>query len=703
MALLALALQMFSASADDSFHTYTYSNDAKFQYSPNAFYPVQNYESFGSADLNKPQDLKVDKTNGDICIADTGDNRVVVLKSDFSLKKILTQFTDGSGKSQTFSGPKGVFIDNQYLYVCDTGNKRIVIFDKAFRFVSYVNAPSASSMPDGFVFAPAKMAVDMVGRLNIICDNNTMGIVCMDRSGVFEGFVGAIKVQLNPAAIFWRNFMTEEQIEQTDSFVPSPYSNIAVDSDGFIYATASSFDDYTIYDMVKSKDKSDSYSPVKRFSPSGDDILKRNGVYQPVGELNFTVQHMNNSVGASAIDDVATTSNGVYSLMDSRYDKIFTYDGDGNLLYAFGGKGAALGQFSRLSAIAYCGQNDSSMLALDSETNSITLLTKTEYGLDMDRAINLTNRNNSGAAVEAWRKILKQNSNFDLAYLQIGKSLIKSKDYTDAMHYLYLANSTTYYSKAFQYDRADKLKNVAIFIPIILILLFTLIVYGFKKAKIYNQKHLFSPDGKRTVREQIVYAFYVIFHPFDGFWDLKNQKRGGPAAGTVILAIVTLSFVVAAPVKGYLFRGTNQESYNLFTTALGVVLPVLLWTVGNWCLTSLMDGKGRMVEIYTATCYSILPLAFVVLPMAIISNFLILDETMILNLVMDAAILWVVILFYAAMVSTHAYTHGRAFLVCLLTIIVIAFILFIGLVFFSVCGKLFSFLANLYKEITFRL
>lgn len=36
------------------------------------------------------------------------------------------------------------------------------------------------------------------------------------------------------------------------------------------------------------------------------------------------------------------------------------------------------------------------------------------------------------------------------------------------------------------------------------------------------------------------YALYVIFHPFDGFWDIKHEQRGTATAATIILFLYQL-------------------------------------------------------------------------------------------------------------------------------------------------------------------
>jgi len=706
--LCAIAAVLFlgalPAYASGSFYTYTYSTQAEPQHSPDAFTPTRSVSAFGDGDsFYMSEDLKVDKITQNIYVADSGNNRIVVFDRHFNLLQTVEEFTDNEENTETFNSPEGVFIDQSNIYVCDTENERIVVFDKQWKFNKYITRPENASLPADFIFKPSKLAVDLVDRYNIICKNNIMGIVLIDRQGLFQGFAGAIKVIPSPTQIFWRRFMTEKQLEDTSRLVPSPYNNVYADSDGFIYATTSSYENpYTIHTIIQSKDQSGNYSPVKRFGPSGKDILKRNAVFQPVGELNFKIEHMNPDVGHSAIEDIAVAKNNVYTLMDTRYGKLFTYDSEGNLLYAFGGKGTSLGKFMRLVSIDYSGENDEFLLALDGNTNSITLFSKTEYGLLLDKAITASLDNDSQQTVMYWNEVKKNNNNFDLAYREIGKALIKDEKYDEAMTHLKYANNKSDYSTAFKFYRAQRMEKWAILVPIALILIFWLIAKALSKAKKYNSTHTRTED-KKTVREQLIFGLHLVFHPFDGFWDLKNEKKGSFVSATVILASVTASFLVSAMTTGFLFREGTTAVFNVFSVILKVAGPVILWTTANWSLTSLMDGKGRLVEIYTATCYAALPLLFVTVPVAILSNFLILDESVIISTISSVSVLWVVMLIYAGVVSTHQYTATRALFVCLFTVAAIGAMLFIGLLFYSVSEKLIVFLSNLIKEISFRL
>lgn len=692
-----------SASVDKAYQTYTYSSSGVSQYSPDAYFPTARYISFGKwkgqeVKLSKPEDIFVDQ-HKNIIISDTGNNRIVVLDKDFKLITVLDSFKDSKGADTSFATPLGVYRHtDDRLFVCDSENERIVVFKPDWSFDKIILPPDKKSMYDGFFFKPMSVAIDSTGRLNVVCQNETMGILAMSEDGEFEGFIGAISVTPTASEIFWRLFMTEEQIAKSIKLIPAPYNNISVDSKGFIYATSSSFTTSEVYAQVQSKDKSSSKSPVKRFTPSGEDVLIRNGYYAPLGDLEFPFVNTTTDTGASTIEDVAVGPNDIYSLMDSRHNKIFTYDGEGNLLYAFGGTSSSVGTFSKLAAISYYG-ND--MVALDNEGNSVTLFTKTEYGALIDQVISLQRQRKYTETIPIWEKIKAANNNFDLAYVGIGKSLMQQGEYDQAMDYFYAADVPEQYSLAMKQARSEGLENFAILIPVVVIVLIVLLVKIFAKAREYNAKEALT-GGPHSTGSGLAYGLYVIFHPFDGFWDIKHEKRGNMRSALIILAALLISSVVSTPVTAYLFSNSNRLESTFFQDLLNVLLPLILWCVANWCLTSLMDGKGSFKDIFISVCYAVIPLCFVMLPAALLSNALTLDEATIITYMMNIGYIWTGILIVASSMTVHSYSFGKNVMVCLLTIVGMAIILFLAMLFLSVSNRMISFIAGLISEISIR-
>jgi hypothetical protein len=199
------------------------------------------------------------------------------------------------------------------------------------------------------------------------------------------------------------------------------------------------------------------------------------------------------------------------------------------------------------------------------------------------------------------------------------------------------------------------------------------------------------------------FALYTSVHPFDGFWDLTRENRGSLAAAHTITAAMVAVEIMRLTLTNFQFIDTNMESFNALIVALRVLLPLGLWTVANWSLTTLMDGKGKMSEIYMATAYALTPYVIINTAMILLSHTITMQEGAVYFFFQGLAGLWSVLLVLAAMMMIHDYSAGRAVISSLLTIIGMGVMVFLFLMFFSLISDAFAYFLSLYREIIFRL
>ena len=183
---------------------------------------------------------------------------------------------------------------------------------------------------------------------------------------------------------------------------------------------------------------------------------------------------------------------------------------------------------------------------------------------------------------------------------------------------------------------------------------------------------------------------------------MKHEQRGSVKSAFVILLITIIAYFYNTIGTGYIFNPRPSTSFNIMGAITAVVAPLLLWTVANWCLTTLFEGEGSMADIFTACCYCLTPLPLIIIPVTIISNFLTKSEGGILTMLQSFAYIWMGLLLFFAMMVTHDYSAGKNVLACLGTIVGMAFIMFIGVLFSSLMAKIVSFIANIVNEISYR-
>ncbi len=160
--------------------------------------------------------------------------------------------------------------------------------------------------------------------------------------------------------------------------------------------------------------------------------------------------------GPSKLVDVTALENETYFAIDRMRGRLFGYDSQGNLLYAFGGVGNTLGTFQMPSALDHIG-ND--LYVLDSRSNNLTRLVLTEYGRLINSALGAYQKGDYDLSADYWREVLRLNGNYDLAYLGIGRSLLRQERYEEAMDYFEVKYYGKFYSKAFKLWRKEWIED----------------------------------------------------------------------------------------------------------------------------------------------------------------------------------------------------------------------------------------------------
>ncbi|MCR5520550.1 MAG: gluconolactonase [Lachnospiraceae bacterium] len=384
----------------------------------------------GTTSFKEPRDFCISE-EGEIYVADTGNNRIVVL--DDKLKKvnrIIDTFTVG-GAEDHFSAPYGVCVsENGELFVADSLNARVVVLTPQGEYKRVVKEPKSEILEDDFAFIPLKVTVDYADRIYVISKGAFEGILVFESDGTFSGYFGTIEVKISVWEKFWRRFASKEERSNTQLYIPTEFTGIDVDADGFIYA---------------SNIDSEGIQAVRRLNPQGKDVIKKGENGNVGGDIRFGIY--GDYSGPSEIVDVVYRNKGMYSALDRKRGRIFTYDKEGNLLYIFGGIGLQDGTFRTPVAIE---QNRDEILVLDAGRNVIMNFRQTNYGSLINDAVGLRFDGDEKQAIGKWQEVLRLDENNELANNGIGKAYLTAGDNEKAMHYFELGMNKEYYSIAFK-------------------------------------------------------------------------------------------------------------------------------------------------------------------------------------------------------------------------------------------------------------
>jgi hypothetical protein len=269
-----------TVQAERTVYTYTYDYWGIERESPDAYQAVNTItgEEFGIGDFKNPQGLFVRENR--IYVCDTANNRIVILEKDGNDITLIDEFSEFTGDTpiNTLNEPHDIYTtENGDMYISDTGNQRVLHLNSQYELIKTMVRPVDETIDQASDFLPMKLVADRAGRVFVLVKNYNKGYLQYDNKGDFIGYIGANEVKFNMADYIWKMLSTKEQRAQMEQFVPTEYNNIALDQDGFIYATTSVFNEN---ELINDKAK-----PIRKLNSMGTDILIKNGEYPPIGDI----------------------------------------------------------------------------------------------------------------------------------------------------------------------------------------------------------------------------------------------------------------------------------------------------------------------------------------------------------------------------------------------------------------------------------
>lgn len=199
------------------------------------------------------------------------------------------------------------------------------------------------------------------------------------------------------------------------------------------------------------------------------------------------------------------------------------------------------------------------------------------------------------------------------------------------------------------------------------------------------------------------YALYVLTHPFDGFWDLTHEKRGSMAAANTIVFLTVVARLVSLQYTSFVFNAVYWENVNIFLYIASIIFPLALFCVGNWGLTTLFDGKGRLGQIYMGVAYALTPYPLFTIPLTILSNIVTRDEGSFYVVLSDVALFWCAALIICAMLEIHEFTMAKTLFFMVASLFAMAVMVFILLLFFSMISQGVAYFVSIVQEIMYRM
>jgi len=206
----------------------------------------------------------------------------------------------------------------------------------------------------------------------------------------------------------------------------------------------------------------------------------------------------------------------------------------------------------------------------------------------------------------------------------------------------------------------------------------------------------------QILEDFIKFPLYILTHPFKGYDDFKLEKKGKMHVAIIYLLLLVITNALSVTASGFLVSAPYVENFSITRTFFLIFVPVILLTIGNWSITSLFEGKGKMIEIFKVIAYAVIPLVWIGIPMVILSNFLIQEELSIYMAFNGISVFFTGYMAIFGLLVIHEYGLLKTLVTLFFTAIAVAVIIFIGLLILTLFQQLYGFIIQVYEEFIMR-
>ena len=670
-------MPLLTVNAEAPYITQSPNRYGEFIVTQDAYEPFQSIRTFDNQQVfSQPQDIFIDSDDY-LYVLDTGNKRVVVFDEDYNY---LLQF----GEDELIR-PLGIFVRDNFVYVADyglaedvsSGRVHVYLLDKDLNTITHEQAYSRPASPvleiNQFVYRPQKIAVDMNNTMYVVSEGSYNGILIINSENRFLSFFAPNRVQGDLMdRVIQILYGNNENATLSKKIPPAP-TNVFLDDSGYVFTVTQT----TITGRT------------------GDTLKKVNN-----GGLNFFSDTMFSS-GDFASLTVGDVDN-VYAITKSGF--IYEYDREGNLLFVFAGSSQGLdrtGLFQSASAIAINSRNE--LVVADEATNNLHVFRPTAFANVVHEALGLYNQGKYVESQVLWEEVLRYNALFDLAHQGIGLSYMMQGRFEEAMEKFEIANAKEEYSLAFWEVRNDWLMSYSgmIMLGIIILYIGLLVIKKFDTNQyIFGpSKRLFAKIGKNKWIQEISFMGYYLKNPADAVYEVKVRNRVSMKTGLLyVFGLITL-YMVHLLFTGLLFTPVILERTVFLEELFKIIVPFVTFILANYLVSSLMEGEGTLKAIFINTCGALIPV-FVILPiMVLVSNVLTYNEQFIYQFAFTIMIAWSTILLFFSVKDTHNYTVKETIYNIIMTVLMMIVMIIIVIMVYMMMMQVVEFIGDLFKEV----
>lgn len=198
------------------------------------------------------------------------------------------------------------------------------------------------------------------------------------------------------------------------------------------------------------------------------------------------------------------------------------------------------------------------------------------------------------------------------------------------------------------------------------------------------------------------WPLHIATHPFEGFEDLRWKKAGSMKIAWLIIALTFIVGVAQRTLTGFIYNTSYVKVFNVVPILISTIVLFLCWVFGNWAVGTFLDGEGTVKNIFIFSAYALVPKIIADIVIIILSNFLLHNEAMFINIIYYISLILTITLIFNAIRAVHQYTIPRTIAAIFLTLVAILIILFLIVLLITLFQQVYVFALTIYTELGYR-
>jgi len=226
------------------------------------------------------------------------------------------------------------------------------------------------------------------------------------------------------------------------------------------------------------------------------------------------------------------------------------------------------------------------------------------------------------------------------------------------------------------------------------------LIFRFAKRPVtaYAANKLSLPQGASRYRQEWRDFRYVLLHPYEGFYRIKERKISYLTLLAILVLVIALT-VSRTYWTGFAFDPEPAAFKDPWAPLLKLLGVWFTWVIANYLVSTVKDGEGRFREVLQASVYALVPYVLLMLPVIVLSNVVVLEERIIVDGLLQIMWLWVALLLFVMTQVIHNFDFMEAFKNSLITLFTIVVIWVLLIILGALSFNVYNFIYELTREV----